>query len=176
MRYVALLRGIGPGNPAMRNDKLRGVLEGLGFDAVESVISSGNLVFEAGRRRGRALEDLIEKAWPEQLGFRSTTIVRSPRQVRDTIEGAPFHGHDDTPEARLQVTFLKRSPGPEVDDASLAGEGWSILGRTDDAVYWSVDTTRSTTPDVMRLLERTIGPDITTRTWKTVHRIAARLG
>lgn len=32
-RYAALLRGIGPGNPNMRNDKLRGVFEGLGLES-----------------------------------------------------------------------------------------------------------------------------------------------
>ncbi len=116
----------------MRNDKLRGVLEGLGFTDVESVISSGNLLFEAGRRRGRSLEDLIEAAWPERLGFRSTTIVRSPRQLREAIDAAPFDGHDDEPTARLQVTFLKRPPGPALDAVPSGGEGWSVHGHTED--------------------------------------------
>ncbi|MBA3630747.1 MAG: DUF1697 domain-containing protein [Actinobacteria bacterium] len=40
--YVALLRGIGPSNPNMRNDRLRAVFEDLGFSNVRAVISSGN--------------------------------------------------------------------------------------------------------------------------------------
>lgn len=39
--YVALLRGIVPLNPNMRNEKLRGVFEKLGFTNVRTVISSG---------------------------------------------------------------------------------------------------------------------------------------
>jgi uncharacterized protein (DUF1697 family) len=45
VKYVALLRGIAPTNPNMRNDKLRGVFEKLSFENVKTVISSGNVVF-----------------------------------------------------------------------------------------------------------------------------------
>ena len=38
MRYVALLRGIGPTNPNMRNEKLRGFFEVLVFEDVQTVI------------------------------------------------------------------------------------------------------------------------------------------
>ena len=76
-RYVALLRGIGPLNPAMRNVNLRGVVEGLGYTEVRTVISSGNVVFDGRAGRTASLEAKLEAAWPEQLGFTSTTIVRT---------------------------------------------------------------------------------------------------
>ena len=46
-KYIAFLRGIGPGNPNMRNEKLRGAFEELGFKNVQSVISSGNVIFDS---------------------------------------------------------------------------------------------------------------------------------
>jgi uncharacterized protein (DUF1697 family) len=61
----------------MRNDKLRGVFEKLGFESVKTVISSGNVIFESPSRSAAKLEQTIEKALPEQLGFTSTTILRS---------------------------------------------------------------------------------------------------
>ena len=68
-KYVALLRGIGPGNPNMRNDKLRGVFEKLGFANVQTVISSGNVLFDppAGGpfKNAKKLEATIEKALPK---------------------------------------------------------------------------------------------------------------
>jgi hypothetical protein len=39
-----------------------------------------------------------------------------------------------------------------------------------------IDLTGSGTPDLMRWLEKTFTKDITTRTWKTVHRIVKRMG
>ena len=44
MRYVALLRGIGPSNPNMRNERLRELFQKLGFQNVQTVISSGNVL------------------------------------------------------------------------------------------------------------------------------------
>ena len=90
MRYVALLRGIGPINPNMRNVKLRGVLEEMGFDNVGSVITTGNLIFDAATDDLAGLEAQIEAAWPEQLGFNSTTILRSRDEFHEMVESRPF--------------------------------------------------------------------------------------
>ena len=54
--YVALLRGIAPTNPKMRNNRLREVFEDLGFSNVRTVISSGNVLFETDSSAVRALE------------------------------------------------------------------------------------------------------------------------
>ncbi len=50
VRYVALLRGMGPANPNMRGEKLRKVFEGLGFENVRTVLASGNVLFESRSR------------------------------------------------------------------------------------------------------------------------------
>jgi uncharacterized protein (DUF1697 family) len=49
-------------NPNMRNEKLRGVFEGLGLTNVKTVISSGNVLFESPREDVPALEAEIEDA------------------------------------------------------------------------------------------------------------------
>src|SRR3546814_6333564 len=79
--YVALLRGIAPTNPKMRNAELRRVFEELGFDAVRTVISSGNVLFESPDRSRTRLESQIEAALHAHLGAPCTTIVRSRRQL-----------------------------------------------------------------------------------------------
>ena len=80
------MRGIAPTNPNMRNDKLRGVFEKLGFDSVKTVISSGNVIFESPSRSVKKLEESMEKALPEQLGFTSTTIIRSQGQLQKLVD------------------------------------------------------------------------------------------
>lgn len=176
MEYVALLRGIGPGNPSMRNDKLRGVLEDLGLDDVRSVISSGNLLFTADTSDLAALEDRIERAWPEALGFRSTTILRTAQQLRDLVAAAPFGDREDTPDARCNVTFLKHAPEVQLEVPCTSPDGASVIvAVVDRAICSVVDLTGERTPDLMRWLERTYGKQVTTRTWRTVHRIVQRL-
>ncbi|UDY37558.1 DUF1697 domain-containing protein [Dermatobacter hominis] len=171
MQHVALLRGIGPGNPKMRNEVLVGVLERAGLDDVRAVISSGNYVFRSVDDRA-ALERRIEAALRDHLGSRCSTIVRSRRQI-DGIAALPvFDGHDDGPTARCNVTFLKRRP-PTGHRLPSAGDGFEVLAVERQAVFFLVDASRSRTPEVMALMERTFGTGITTRTWRTVHRIAA---
>src|SRR5437868_1402177 len=109
-KYVALLRGIGPSNPNMHQAKLAGVLEGLGFSNVQAVISSGNVIFESSSTDIKALEEQIEKAWPEQLGFNSTTIIRSQAQLQALVDQNPYKNTEHSREFYLLVTFFKNPP------------------------------------------------------------------
>lgn len=177
MRYVALLRGIAPANPNMRNDKLRLVFDELGFARARTVLSSGNVVFDAERGDATELEARLQAAWPERLGFESMTIVRRADEVRRMVAANPFGDRTDTPEARLQVTFLKHEPSGDVAALRPAADaGYAIVAVEPGAVFSIVDLSGARTPDLMRWLERTYGRDITTRTWRSVNRIAAALG
>ena len=66
--YVALLRGIGPLNPNMRNEKLREVFEKLGFKTVRTVISSGNVLFQGPPQSTAKLEAILEKSFAKAAG------------------------------------------------------------------------------------------------------------
>jgi uncharacterized protein (DUF1697 family) len=171
MRCVALLRGIGPMNPAMRNEHLRRVVEGLGYGDVRTVISSGNVVFDAPAGDAAALEAELEAAWPRELGFTSTTIVRTRDQIDAMIAADPFDGRDDTKAASQQVTFLKLEPEePLVPFASELGD-FEVIAVRDRAIYSVIDETGKP-PGLLRVLERQLGKAMTTRSWKSVHRIA----
>jgi uncharacterized protein (DUF1697 family) len=161
-------------NPNMRNEKLRGVFENLGFGNVQTVISSGNVVFETDPQDVSQMEARIEAAWPEQLGFRSTTIIRTSEQIYDLVARNPFGDRPDTPASSLQVTFLKREPGVNLE-LPADTHGFTIVATEDRAICSALDLTGPGTPDLMRQLEKLLGKEITTRTWKTVHRILRKL-
>jgi uncharacterized protein (DUF1697 family) len=171
-RYVALLRGIAPTNPNMRNDKLRGVFEKLGFENVKTVISSGNVIFDSPSRSSKKLEDSIETALPEQLGFTSTTIVRSQGQIRKLVDRDPFEGREHSKTSSLNVTFLKINGKRKLELPHRAGSrDASLVGMVDGAIFSVIDLTSSRTPDLMAWLEKQFDKQITTRTWNTVQRI-----
>lgn len=52
MRYVALLRGIGPANPNMKGERLKSAFEEIGFTNVHPVIASGNVIFDSPSKWG----------------------------------------------------------------------------------------------------------------------------
>ncbi|HKY56397.1 MAG TPA: DUF1697 domain-containing protein [Anaerolineales bacterium] len=171
-KYVALLRGIGPSNPNMRNDKLRGLFEKLGLANVRTVISSGNVVFESSSRSARKLEERIETALPEELGFRSTTIIRSKEQIQQLVDQNPFKSMEHSQKSSLNVTFLKKKTRIDIQfPYQVDNRAYTLLRMYDGAICSVIDLTSGKTPDLMLWLEKKFGKEITTRTWKTVERI-----
>lgn len=176
MRYAALLRGIGPTNPNMRNEKLRGVFEKLGFDDVRTVITTGNVLFESPDKDAAGLESAIEEEIEKRLGFFSTTIIRSQQQLKRLVGDDPFGGAEDLPTARLHVTFLKKRQRSDLKVPYRAeGKGWSIVAVRGREICSLIDESGATTPDVMAWMEKRFGKQITTRTWTTVQKILTRL-
>jgi uncharacterized protein (DUF1697 family) len=176
-RYVALLRGIAPTNPNMRNEKLRGVFEKLGFQNVRTVISSGNVIFESPSRSVKKLEETIEKTLPAQLGFTSTTIIRSKGQIQQLVEKNPFKDMQHSQTSSLNVTFLKKETSIDMTfPYQVENRDYTLLGMYDGAICSVIDLTSSKTPDLMLWLEKKFGKEITTRTWKTVERILKVMG
>lgn len=171
-KYVALLRGIGPGNPNMHSSKLRGVFESLGFSDVQSVISSGNVVFETSINDTGSLESLVEKALPEQLGFTSTTIIRSQEQIEHLLKLDPFEGLQHSTGSYLLVTFFKNPTQVQFElPYQPPDKTYKLIGSTDNALFTVTDNTQVKTTDLMTWFEKQFGKEISSRTWLTVQGI-----
>lgn len=177
IKYAALLRGIGPGAPNMRNEKLRGVFEGLGYSNVASVISSGNIVFESDRTDVRQMEAELEAAWPAKLGFTSTTIIRSQDRLNKLVKSGPFKALEHGPRSYLLATFFKRPTKVDFElPYQVPGKPSRLLGVIDNTLFSSTDTTSASTIDLMTWLEKQFGKEISSRTWLSVNRILKKMG
>ena len=168
-RYVAFLRGVSPMNAKM--PELKRAFEAAGFKDVKTVLSSGNVVFNAGRKSEARLAREAEAAMTKHLGRAFLTIIRSTDALRDLIAADPYAAFRLPRNAKRVVTFL---PELRTDTLSLPVEsdGARILamnGREVLAAY--VPSPRG--PVFMRLIEKTFGVDVTTRTWDTVKKCAA---
>ena len=175
-KYIALIRGIGPGDPRKTNDKLRGVLESLGLSKVQSVISSGNIIFESDEEDVNKLEKMIEEAWPKSLGFEASTIVRSQAQLQNIVDSDPFDGGQHSSSSYQLVTFFKRPNKPSFElPYQPEGKPYIVVGHADNVLFTVTDTTKIKTPDVMVWLEKQFGKDITSRTLLTIGRILKKM-
>jgi uncharacterized protein (DUF1697 family) len=179
MKFVAFIRGIGPGDPAKSNASLCKVFEGLGYSNVRAFISSGNILFETADTNTDKLEATIEKALTEQLGFAAMVIVRNKADLEKFVATEPF-GDDAHSRTNYQtVTFLKTKwaeQGIKLPTVPL-GKSFRLLNYDQNirAVCGITDTTVGKTPDFMTWLERQYGKDITTRTYNTVCRVLAKM-
>lgn len=176
MKYAALLRGIGPGNPNMSHESFRKFFESLGFQKVVPVISSGNIIFETEENDIKVLENKIEESLPKKLGFSSTTIVRSQTELQKLLAQDPFAGFEDSHSSTLNVTFLKNPTKTDLEfPYQIENKNYKIVGIFENAVFSVIDLNSERTPDLMTWLEKKFSKEITTRTWKTVNRILSKM-
>jgi uncharacterized protein (DUF1697 family) len=160
----------------MRNDRLRDFFEELGFKNVQSVISSGNILFESDDTDMKSMEEKVETALPKKLGFSSTTIIRSHQQLQKLVDSDPFQGVIHSPTTYLMVTFSKSPLKTELElPHQPPAKPYKLMNIVDGTAFTSTDTTAVPTTDLMAWLEKQFGKQISSRTLLTVHRILKKL-
>jgi uncharacterized protein (DUF1697 family) len=175
MRYIALLRGINSGrNPVTKMTDLKAAFEKSGFRNVKTLLASGNVIFDADRTNEAALIKKLEPILSKALGFNVSVLVRTSDDLERLVKAKPYKGVTLTEYSRPNVTFLKQVPdATAVRSLGKGGKGYSITAVVDRAICTVIDLSgESTTPDLMRVLEKTFGKEqCTTRTWNTVERL-----
>ncbi len=110
--FIALLRGVNVGGKTLRMADLKSLCEELGYANVRTYLQSGNVVFDSGNPDAGAHAAAMEAQIFRSFGFSASVLVRTPQELKHTIEDNPFlHGRMEDP-ARLHVTFLKGVPAP----------------------------------------------------------------
>lgn len=167
-RYVAFLRGVSPMNAKM--PELKRCFEIAGFRDVNTLLSSGNVVFDARAGSEAALERKAEAAMTKQLGRAFYTIVRPAEMLQELLEGDPFVAFRLPANAKRVVTFLREPPAVSAslpvrhhDARILAVHGREVLSAYVPGPHG---------PVFMALIEKTFGKNVTTRTWDTVRKCA----
>ena len=167
-RYAAFLRGVSPMNCQM--PALKRCFEAAGFSDVRTLLSSGNVVFNARAASPESLGRRAEKAMEQELGRTFETFVRPLGHLQRLVGSDPFARYRLPAAAKPLVIFL-RDPAPDlalpIEDADA-----SILECTGgEALAYYVPGPKGGA--FMRVLERTFGKGITTRTLETVRKCAA---
>jgi uncharacterized protein (DUF1697 family) len=168
--HVALLRGVNVGgaNKLAMSD-LTAIFESAGCVGVETIIQSGNVVFEAPTAIVNGLASAVAEQIRLRHGLQTPVILRSRAELRAIVNGNPFAGAD---EALLHVMCLAERPA-ESDIAALdpqrsPPDEFIVRG---DNIYLrmpnGIGRSKLTNAYFDRVL-RTIG---TTRNWRTIARL-----
>jgi len=165
-RYAAFLRGVSPMNAKM--PELKRCFEEAGFTDVRTLLSSGNVVFDARAASEAALERRAEAAMEKGLGRTFHTIVRPVSRLAELLEVDPFARFDLPADAKRVVTFLREPHGAELS-LPLEVDGARILAMEGREIFTAyVPSPRG--PVFMTLIQKTFGENVTTRTWDTVRK------
>lgn len=168
-RYVAFLRGVSPMNANMSD--LRSCFEMIGFSDVKTVLSSGNVVFTGARSSKSSLAKVIESGMAKYLPQSFPVIVRERNHLLTLLKADPYSNFRVSPDAKRVVTLLSK-PHQGKLSFPLELEGAQILLMKGNEVFTTyVPSERG--PVFMKLIEKTFGKNVTTRTWDTIKKCAA---
>ena len=167
-RFAAMLRGVMPTNVKM--PELKKSFELAGFSDVRTVLGSGNVLFSARAASEDALERKAEAAMKKHLGRVFMAFVRPVEALRALQAKDPYASFRLSKNSKRVVTFLREEPRGkltlpiELDDARIL----AVSGREVLSAY--VPGPKG--PVFMRLIGKTFGDAVTTRTWDTVAKLA----
>jgi uncharacterized protein (DUF1697 family) len=170
--FISLLRGINVGgHNKIKMETLRSIYESLELRNVQSLLQSGNVVFETDRddqlKLTIELEDVVEK----EFGFRPKTILRTFAELKDVIKRNPFTDQDRDP-SRLLVMFLENDPTDEAKQAlqsmETTPEEIQINGQ-EVYLYYPNDIARSKLTNT--LIEKKLSIKGTARNWNTITKL-----
>jgi uncharacterized protein (DUF1697 family) len=169
---VALLSAVNVGGRKVERARLRAACLAAGFGRAETLLASGNLLLDGGRKSAATVGGTLEALIAAEFGIATTAILRTAASLEQAAADDPY---PDYPANRALTIFLQRPPG-KAEIAALTGfvagrDRFAIVG---DVIY--VDARDSVsdikiTPAAMR---RHLGQVGTARNRNTVEKLAAK--
>lgn len=150
--------------------ELQKAFEAAGFTDVRTVLSSGNVVFTAPAAPEASLARRAEGAMMKRLGHAFLTIVRPIDALREMLASDPYRAFRLKSGTKRVVTFLRDPPRAKLP-LPVSLHGSRILAMNGGAVF-SAYVPSPKGAVFMTLIEKTLGKDVTTRTWETVAKVA----
>lgn len=164
-----MLRGINLGSHnRIAMPALQAALEKMGLGEVKIYLQSGNAVFQSDKTALELSAD-IETMIKTEFGFDVPTVVRTSKEIRNTLAYNPYLKDSEIDPINLYVTFLQEKPSAELVTTVAAGFGgadtWTLDGKT---IYLHTPGGYGKTKLTNNLFERKFKTTATTRNWKTV--------
>ncbi|MEJ0064389.1 MAG: DUF1697 domain-containing protein [Caulobacteraceae bacterium] len=174
--HVALLRAVnvgGRGKVAMAD--LRAMLADLSFEAPQSLLQSGNLVFRS-QPTGAALEALLEKEAEARLGLATDFLVRTAAEWADVVAANPYPAMARDDPGHLLVMPLKAEPDlAGLRDLRSWIPGRELIEAVGRELFIAYPDGVGTSKLTNAAIERRIKTRGTARNWNTTTKLAALL-
>jgi uncharacterized protein (DUF1697 family) len=154
--------------------ELRDLCEELGLGGAQTLLQSGNLVFQCDKRSETALERLLEMETAKRLGVSTDFIVRSAADWDTVVARNPFPKQAKTDPGHLLVVFLKAAPpAKNVDALRAAIRGPEIVSAYGKQLYAVYPAGIGRSKLTIALIEKTLATRGTGRNWNTVLKLAS---
>ena len=173
-RYLALFGSINVGGNRLTMADLRAAFKAEGFENVETVVASGNVLFDHEERPEEGLEDKLAFMMRHRFGFDSVALVRSRDALAAAIAENPWAA--DGQENFVHTLFLDGPVDPE-GFARLQSDrtGPERLAAGDRALHIDYVAGAGESKLVGAFIERRMGARGTARNLRSMKRILAKM-
>lgn len=173
--WVGLLRGINVGGRnRLPMADLRDILAELNCREIQTVLQSGNVVFESTARSSTRLAASISAAIAGQFGFAPAVLLLTAAALRQAVADNPFHA-DHVDGATLHYFFLdevaSNADSARLNELAVGDERWQLH----DRVFYLWAPGGIGRSKLAAQVERCLGVTTTARNQKTVDRLLALL-
>jgi len=169
--YLCILRGINvSGHKIIKMDELKNLFQKLGFNAVQTYIQSGNVIFQSELKNQQELELLIAKRVNEVFGFDVPILVKTFKELQHVFENNPFLKNGVTDISKLHVTFLSEIPNStlvkQFNEVDLGSDEFTI---DNSSIYIHCPVNGYGNSKISnQFIENKLKLNATTRNWKTI--------
>lgn len=173
--FIALLRAVNLGshNKVSMAD-LKALLAELGMANPQSLLQSGNLIFESPARATAPLENLLEAAAARKLGLQTDFFVRTGAEWQQVIADNPFPAEAKLDPGHTVLMCLKAAPPPAAVKALRdAIKGREVVQVKARHAYFLYPDGMGTSKLTLALIEKKLGTTGTARNWNTVLKLGA---
>jgi uncharacterized protein (DUF1697 family) len=173
--YIALLRGINVGgHQKVTMAALRDMATHLELSNAQTLLQSGNLVFQSVARPAAQLEHLLETEAIKRLALQSAFMVRTAKEWKTIVARNPFLEQAARDPSHLVVMFFKDDPKAS-DVAALRAviTGPEIVHADGRQAYITYPDGIGDSRLTNTLIERKLGVRGTARNWNTVLKLEA---
>ncbi len=173
-RYVALFGSINVGGNRLKMADLRAAFEAEGFERVETVVASGNVLFDHPERPDEGLEEKLGLMMLDRFGMKSAALVRSRDALAAAIADNPFGA--DGAENLVHTLFLVGRVDPDAFAALVAGHtGPERIAMGDRALHIDYVGGAGQSKLVGAFMEKRLGRKGTARNLRSMKRILAKM-
>lgn len=173
-RYVAFLGSINVGGNRLTMADLRAGFEAEGFANVETVVASGNVLFDFDRRPTKGLEEKLGHMLVDRFDMDGAVCVRDRDEVAAAIADNPFAASGE--EKQVHTHFLEAQPTPEQFEKLFSdNKGRERLAAGDRALYIDFVDGVADSKLVRPFLEKRLGCKGTARNLRSLRRILAKM-
>lgn len=175
-RYVALFGSINVGGNRLSMADMRWAFEREGLSGIETVIASGNLLFDHDERPLDGLEDLFSHVMLDRFNIRSFVAVRDRAAIAEAVDGNPFTGIGK--DNLVHTMFLERQPERAAFDrlaADQAMRGLEKLAIGERSIYIDFANGVAESKLTGAFIERRLGCRGTARNVRSIARILSKM-